>query len=76
MALFLYSNICTGGAFVWQRDENRLGLGMNFKPRESRVICSSVSRSFDRFQMCFLSVENRFIFCFALIFKDSDNKQG
>ena len=30
------------------------GVGINFKPRESRVICASVSCSFDRFLMCFL----------------------
>ena len=26
VALFLYRNICTGGAFVWQRDQNLLGV--------------------------------------------------
>ena len=31
-----------------------MGVGINFKPRESRVICSSVSCSFERFLMCFL----------------------
>ena len=30
------------------------GVGIHFKPRESRVICSSVSCSFDRFLMSFL----------------------
>ena len=27
---------------------------MNFKPRDSRVICSSVSYEFDRFLICWL----------------------
>ena len=30
------------------------GVGMNFKPRDSKVICSSVSCEFDRFLVCWL----------------------
>ena len=30
------------------------GVGMNFKPRDSRVICSSVSCEFHRFLICWL----------------------
>ena len=48
-----------------------MGVGINFKPRESRMICSSVSCSFDRFLMCFCVTQlcccNAFSLCFYCV---------